>query len=154
MSKLLLALLVAAFLAGCGGDDDEPTAPTQNDITGVSKVMVAAMREAFVASLISDTTSVPGTRGAIEIAGSNWTFAGYSPDGKLTIDGPLVVEEAKYPDIPIKGTLQLTGSQVGTLAVDMVVHVQGLDITSTGTFVLNGQTYDVAQLIAAAAASG
>lgn len=154
MSKLLLGLLVCAFLAGCGGDDEEPAAPTQTDITGLSKVMVSAMREAFVASLISDSTSVPGTRGSVEIEGGNWTFVAYSPDGELTIDGLLVVDEGKYPDIPIKGTLKLKGSQEGDLVVDMLVHVVGLEITSTGTFVLNGVTYDVAELIAAGAASG
>ncbi len=154
MRRLAVAVLLAGgLLTGCGGED-EPTAPTESDITGVSRVMVAAMREAFVASLISDTTSVLGVQGAVEIEGGNGTFVNYSPDGKLTIDGPLVVDEAKYPDIPIKGTLQLKGAQEGTLVVDIVVKVQGLEVTSTGTFVLNGQTYDVAALIAAAAASG
>ena len=155
MKKLAMAvLLTGILLAGCGGSDDKPTAPTEPDITGVSKVMVAAMKEAFIASLISDTTSVPGAQGAVEIEGNNWNFVGYSPDGKLTLDGLLVVDEAKYPDIPIKGTLQLEGSQEGTLVVDMVVKVQGLEITSTGTFVLNGEIYDVAELIAAGASSG
>ncbi|MBI2506046.1 MAG: hypothetical protein HYW07_22760 [Candidatus Latescibacteria bacterium] len=157
MKKLAMALLLTGvLLAGCGGSDDEdsPTAPTEAEVAGLSRVMVAAMREAFVASLISDTTSVPGTRGSVEIAGGNWNFVGYSPDGKLTIDGMLVVDEAKYPEIPIKGTLQLKGSQEGTLVVDMLVKVQGLEITSTGTFVLNGETYDVAELIAAGASSG
>jgi hypothetical protein len=154
MKKVAL-LLVGALLWGCGGDgEDAPTAPAEPDIAGVSRVLVAAMREAFVAALLSDSTSVPGAKGAVEIRGNNWNFAGYSPDGELTIDGTLAVDEAKYPEIPIKGTLELTGSQEGTLVVDMLVKVQGLEITSTGTFVLNGRTYDVAQLIAEAAASG
>jgi hypothetical protein len=153
--KKLVVLLAAGLLAGCGGsDDDEPTAPAGAEIAGVSKVMVETMKQAFLASLISDTTAVPGVKGTLQIAGDNWTFANYSPDGKLTIAGMLVVEKAKYPEIPAKGTLQLSGSQEGTLVVDMLVKVQGLEITSTGTFVLNGQTYDVAELIAEAAAPG
>lgn len=152
--QAMTLLLTGALLAGCGGSDDKPTAPAEADVAALSKVLVASMKQAFLASLISDTTAVPGIQGAVEIKGDNWNFVAYSPDGKLTIDGLLVVDEAKYPEIPIRGTLQLQGSQQGTLVVDMVVKVQGLEITSTGTFVLNGETYDVAELIAAGSSSG
>ena len=155
MKNLAMALLLTgALLAGCGGKDDKPTASAQADIGAVSKILVATMKQAFLASLISDTTSVPGTKGVVKIEGENWTFVGYSPDDKLVIDGLLVVQKSKYPDIPAKGTLQLSGSQVGALKVDMMVEVEGLKITSTGTMELNGQVYDVAQLIAAGSASG
>jgi hypothetical protein len=148
-------LLAGVLLAGCGGsDEDKPSAPAQTDISAVSQVLVATMRQAFLAALISDSTSVPGTAGTLQIAGDNWTFTDYSPDGKLTMSGALVVEEAKYPEIPIKGTLQLKGALVGTLLVDMLVQVNGLEVSSTGTLTLDGTVYDVAQLIAASAASG
>lgn len=127
------------------------------DVAAISKVLVETMKQAFLSSLISDTTSVAGTKGSLQIAGDNWNFVGYSPDGKLTIDGALVVEKAKYPEIPVKGTLTLSGSQVGpgeTLVVDMLVKVIGLEITSTGTLNLEGTVYDVADLIAAGSASG
>lgn len=155
MKNLAMALLLTgALLAGCGGKEDKPTAPAQTDIASISKVLVATMKQAFLASLISDTTAVPGIKGTLQIAGDNWTFADYSPDGKLTISGVLVVEEAKYPEIPAKGTLELTGSQVGTLVVDMLVKVKGLEITSTGTLTLEGTVYDVAQFVTAGSASG
>ena len=156
MKTLVIALLLTgALLAGCGGKDDQPTAPAQADIAAISKVLVATMKQAFLASLISDTTSVAGVSGSLQIAGDNWTFADYSPDGKLTIDGVLVVEKAKFPEIPAKGTLQLSGSQVGTLLVDMLVKVNDrLEVISTGTLTLGGTVYDVAELIAAGSASG
>lgn len=155
MKNLATALLLTgALLAGCGGKDDKPTAPTETGIAAISKVLVATMRQAFLAALISDSTSVAGTKGALQIIGDNWTFVGYSPDGKLTIDGMLVVEEAKYPEIPVKGTLELSGSQVGPLGVDMLVKANGLEVTSTGTLTLGGTVYDVAELIAAGSTSG
>lgn len=155
MRNLVMVLLLGGgLLTGCGGKDDAPTSPAQTDIAGISKVLVGTLKQAFLASLISDPTEVAGTKGMLRIAGDDWTFTGYSPDGKLTIDGTLVVQKAKIPEIPVKGTLQLTGSQAGTLVVDMVVHVNGLDVTSTGTLTLEGTVYDVAQLIAAGGTSG
>ena len=155
MKNLAMALLLTGvLLAGCGGKDEKPTAPAEADIAAISKVLVATMKQAFLAALISDSTSVAGTKGTLQIIGDNWTFVGYSPDGKLTIDGTLVVVEAKYPEIPIKGTLELSGSQVGTLGVDMLVKVNGLEVTSTGTLTLGGTVYDVAELIAAGSTSG
>ena len=152
-NDLLVLLLAGVLTAGCGGNDKKPTAPSV-DMPALSKVLVESMKTAFLASLISDTTSVVGVKGAIQIAGENWTFVGYSPDDKLIIDGLLVVEKSKYPDIPAKGTLQLSGSQTGALKVDMMVKVDGLKIISTGTFELNGQVYDVAQLVAAGSGTG
>ncbi len=155
MKNLATALLLTGvLLAGCGGKDEKPTAPAEADIAAISKVLVATMKQAFLASLISDTTAVAGVKGSLQIAGDTWTFADYSPDGKLTIDGVLVVEKAKFPEIPVKGALQLSGSQVGNLVVDMRVKVIGLEITSTGTLNLEGTVYDVADLIAAGSTSG
>ena len=152
-SGLSILILVGLLTAGCGGSDKKPTAPS-TDLTAVTKVLVESMRTAFLASLISDTTSVSGTQGLVQIEGENWTFKNYSPDGKLTLDGQLLVQKSKYPNIPAMGQLTLSGSQVGVVKVDMLVKVDGLQIVSTGTLELNGQVYDVAQLIAAGSSSG
>lgn len=155
MKTCALAILLAgALLAGCGGDGEEKPTQSREETAALARVLVESMKKAFLASLISDTTAVQGKKGAVEIAGDDWRFAGYSPDGELFIDGQLTVEKEKYPNIPAHGQLQLSGSQEGALKVDMVVVVQGLEVSATGTFELNGAQYDVAELIVSGSDSG
>lgn len=144
-------LALALGLSGCLGDSsDEPedtgTGPISSDLTAVAELLVASMRQAFIASLYTDPTSVTGARGVLEIAGDTWTFRDYSPDGSLVMNGNLTVEKSRYPTIPARGSLVLTGSQTGTLVVDIVVTVQGVELVTTGTITLGDQVWDMSAL--------
>ena len=157
--RIFLGLLICsvAFWGCLGGDDDKsPTGPEDEETGEVSEeaillagTLVQSLQEAFFASLIQDPTTVQGEQGTLEIAGNDWTFNGYSPDGLLFLDGQLTVEKDKFPNIPATGELELTGSTQGTMIIDIMVIVQGVDITSTGTIQLGDQVWNMADLIAA-----
>ena len=87
----------------------------------------------------------------LRIAGTTWTFEGYSADGQLVIDGTLTVTASP---ITATGQLILSGSQEGTLEVDMAVDLSRGAPVFSGSVILNGVEFDVAQLAAAAAADG
>jgi len=73
----------------------------------------------------------------------------YSPDGVLFLDGTLNVDKGLYPNIPVKGTINMSGAQEGVLVLDMTVIVQENILSATGTVQLDGVVYDMADLIAA-----
>jgi hypothetical protein len=150
----VIVLTLALGLGGCLGDssddgnsgDDTGTGPVSPDLTAVAELLMTSMQQAFFASLIADPTTVPGASGVLEIAGDTWTFRDYSPDGSLVMNGTLIVEKGKYPTIPAKGSLALTGLQTGTLIVDIVVSVQGVELVTTGTITLGDQVWDMSAL--------
>jgi len=161
LKRMGIGLLICGVgLAGCGGDDEEtPTGLEQQEPAEVSEegvllagTLVQSMQAAFFASLVEDPTTVEGMAGVLEITGNIWDFKDYSPDGELIINGQLTVEKDLFPNIPARGELTLSGSQEGTLIVDILVGVQGVEFTATGTLQLNDQVWDMAELIASASA--
>lgn len=155
---LLICSVALSGSLGCD-DDKSPTGPEDEGNAEVSEeavllagTLVQSLQEAFFASLIQDPTTVDGEQGTLDIAGNTWIFKGYSPDGLLFLDGQLIVEKDKFPNIPAKGELELAGSTEGTMIIDIMVIVQGVDITSTGTIQLGDQVWNMADLIAAGSA--
>lgn len=151
-AAVVAVLAAMLILGGCLGDSaDEPedntgTGPVSSDLTAVAELLMTSMQQAFFASLIADPTTVPGKSGVLEIAGDTWTFRDYSPDGSLVMNGILTVEKSKYPTIPAKGSLTLTGFQTGILVVDIVVSVQGVELETGGTITLGDQVWDMSAL--------
>jgi len=163
LKRLGLGLLICGVgMWGCGGDDGDeaPTGPDSElaegseDIAFLAGALMQSLQEAFFASLLADPTSVEGETGSLEISGNTWTFNGYSTDSKLFIDGKLTVDKEQFPNIPVEGELQLSGTQEGTLIVDMMVSVQGVEFAATGTIQLGDQIWDIAELMAASADEG
>ena len=64
------------------------------------------------------------------------------------------MDKEQFPNIPVEGELQLSGTQEGTLIVDMMVSVQGVEFAATGTIQLGDQIWDIAELMAASADEG
>jgi hypothetical protein len=152
----------ALLLAACGGDDEEkPTEPTIAQPTAqavqLTGLLIQSFQTAFFASLAQvDTTQavvLPGQAGTVEIKGNTWELKDFSPEGTLFLKGKLTVGKEQFPNIPVKGKLSFSGSQQGTLELDMVVMVQGTELTATGTIQIDDQVFDVAQLVAAAQAA-
>ena len=171
MSDLLkslsyLALCCVFALAACGGDDDNdkaPTGPGDNagaeippEAVALTGVLVQSFQSAFFASLVADTTAIAGVEGTVQIMGNTWSMVGYSPDGLLFLDGTLNVGNELFPNIPVKGTINLSGAQDGVMVMDMVIAVQGTELGATGTITIDEVVYNIADLIAAgtAAAAG
>jgi len=161
--RLGLGLLICGVgLWGCGGDDGDeaPTGPDSElaegseEIAFLAGALMQSLQEAFFASLLADPTSVEGEEGDLQIVGNKWTFNNYSNDSKLFIDGVLMVDKEQFPDIPVEGELQLSGTQEGTLVVDMTVSVQGVEFAATGTIKLGDQVCDIADVMAASSDEG
>ncbi len=112
---------------------------------------VKVLRAAFFAALMGDVTLADSSgTGTLEIVGNTWTFKNYSPDGLVIINGPLTVMMDTLP-IDISGELVLTGSQEGTVVVDIAVTLllgQDPPMAATGSITFDGEVYDVAELMA------
>ena len=151
-----LCVLVALY--GCGGSGGNSTGPDDEvqrgippEAVAVTNVLVQSFQSAFFASLAADTTAVAGFNGEglVQIEGKKWTMIKYSPDGVLFLDGTLNVDKDFYPNIPVKGNINMSGAQEGVLVLDMTVIVQENILSATGTVQLDGVVYDMADLIAA-----
>ena len=151
-----LCVLVALY--GCGGSGGNSTGPADEvqrgippEAVAVTNVLVQSFQSAFFASLAADTTAVAGFNGEglVQIEGKKWTMIEYSPDGVLFLDGTLNVDKDFYPNIPVKGNINMSGAQEGVLVLDMTVIVQENILSATGTVQLDGVVYDMADLIAA-----
>ena len=145
-------------LLGCGGGGGSSTAPGDDveraippEAVAVTNVLVQSFQSAFFASLVADTTAVAGFngKGLVQIEGKKWNMIEYSPDGVLFLDGTLDVDKELYPNIPVKGTINMSGAQEGILVLDMTVIVQGSILSAAGTVEVDGVVYDMADLIAA-----
>jgi hypothetical protein len=141
-----------SLVAACGGSNgtssDEGDRDPEADAAELLAVLTRSMQAAFLQSLVADPATVQGSRGRLTISGSNWLFEDYSPDGRLVMDGELTVEKDRFPTIPVRGRLTLSGSHQGTLVADLVVSAQTSTWATTGTLTLDGQVYDVGQLAA------
>ena len=151
-----LCVLVALY--GCGGSGGNSTGPDDEvqrgippEAVAVTNVLVQSFQSVFFASLAADTTAVAGFNGEglVQIEGKKWTMIEYSPDGVLFLDGTLNVDKDFYPNIPVKGNINMSGAQEGVLVLDMTVIVQENILSATGTVQLDGVVYDMADLIAA-----
>ncbi len=155
-----LALCGALLLAACGDDEKAPTASEQDaagqlppEAVMLTGTLVASFQTAFFAALVADTTSVPGVSGTVEIMGNDWVLQDFSPDGMLVLNGALVVGKEQYPNIPVTGDITYGGTQEGAMSLDMLVSVDGTDLSTTGTIVINGVEFNIAELVAAAEAA-
>ena len=145
-----IGLMISGLvLAGCGDDDEKkeaPMGPTQEEAVAIT----AGLTESLVAGFDKAVTgggTLDGMQGVLRIAGTTWTFEGYSADGQLVIDGDLTVNPTAYP-ATATGELTLSGSQEGTLKVDITVDLSTGTPVFVGTLTLNGTAFDVAELIA------
>lgn len=156
-----LAMCGALLMAACG--DDEKSTPTAAEPDAAAELtpeavlltgtLVASFQTAFFASLVADTTSLPGVTGSVEIMGNNWVLQDFSPDGMLVLSGALTVGKDLFPNIPVAGTINFSGVQEGTMVLDMLVSVAGADLSTTGTITIDGTEFDVGELVAAAEAA-
>ena len=125
------------------------------EIVGLYGTLVSSFTSVFFAVLVGQTSVEGEGGGSVEIAGPEWTFQVYSPDGALIINGTLNVGLDQDP-IPLTGTVALAGSQEAELVLlvlDMELTVGADGLSATGTITINGAEFDVAELSAAAAAA-
>ena len=159
LKKAMAMALCAAFaLAACGDDDKSTSMGSERESTPqlppeavqVTGVLVSSFQTAFFASLLADTTSVPGVTGSVEIQGNNWTLQDFSPEGTLVLNGNLLVGKEQFPTIPVSGTIEVTGAQESTMILDMVVGVDGTDLSVTGMLTIDDVEFNIAELVDAA----
>ena len=156
----LLNVVSGSGLSVCGDDESapvepepEPVAEITPQIIGLYGTLVSSLQTIFFAVLIPGTTSVPGEGGgSVEIAGNDWTFQDYSPDGALIINGTLNVGIDQTP-IPLTGEVTLSGSQEAELVLNMEFSVGADGLSATGTITIDGAEFDVAEFSAAVAAA-
>ena len=164
-----LVLCSALVLVACGDDDSTPSAPVEPDppptaeitpeIVGLYGTLVGSFQTIFLAALVApagETVSVPGQSGAVEVTDNDWVIKDFSPDGALVLNGNLTVDKGKVLEnmpVPVTGTVAFSGSQEGELTLDMMIAVEGTELSATGTITVNDAEFDVAELSAAAAAA-
>ena len=156
-----LALCAAFLMTACGDDgkstpmapDEEAAAQLPPEAVQVTGLLVDSFQTAFFASLLADTTSVPGVSGSVEVMGNDWVLQDFSPDGMIVLNGALLVGKEQYPVIPVSGTIEVTGSQESTMVLDMVVSVADTELSTTGTLTIDGVEFDIAALVTAAEAA-
>ena len=103
-------------------------------------------------SVLVGTTSVPGEGGgSVEIAGNDWTFQDYSPDGALVINGILNVGIDQTP-ILLTGTVTLSGAQEAELVLNLLITVGADGLSFTETMTIDGAGFDITEIIEAAEA--
>ena len=139
--------------AGSGtGTGNMPVEESQltPEIIALYGTLVTTFTDIFSAALVPGMTSVPGEGGgSVEIAGNDWTFQDYSPDGALVINGTLNIG-IDQTSIPLTGTVTFSGSQEAELELYIEFAV-GTDVLSaTGTITINGAEFDVAEISEAA----
>ena len=142
--------------AGSGtGTGNMPVEESQltPEIIALYGTLVTTFTDIFFAALVPGTTSVPGEGGSVEIAGNDWTFQDYSPDGALVINGTLNIG-IDQTSIPLTGTVTFSGSQEAELELDIEFSI-GADgtLSATGTITINGAEFDVAEISEAAEAA-
>jgi len=156
-----LALCAVFLMTACGDDgkstpmapDEKAAAQLPPEAVQVTGLLVASFQTAFFASLLADTTSVPGVSGSVEVMGNDWVLQDFSPDGMIVLNGALLVGKEQYPVIPVSGTIEVTGSQESTMVLDMVVSVADTELSPTGTLTIDGVEFDIAALVTAAEAA-
>ena len=121
------------------------------EIIGLYSTVVATFQNIFFAVLLGATT-VEGEGGTVEVAGYDWTFQDFSPDGALIVNGALQVGIDQTP-IPLTGTINVSGAQEAEVMLNMAITIgDGGSLSTTGTITINGAEFDVAEVSAAEAA--
>ena len=155
--KMLATLLAFSLLwAACGSDsssDSTPTGPvpTEADVLSVLTSLANGFAGLDLAQFFSGEEQVVEGfegQGSLVITVSSWTFAQYSPDGLVTMDGVLTL--TGLTPILISGDLTLSGDPQGTVGVNMTVDISaGVEnLALGGTVKFNGVEFDVAEVLA------
>ena len=117
--SLRLALLLL-LLGGCG--KDSAVAPlSQEEVKAITHSLLPTLRDGLVATQAGGG-QLQGVRGILTVAGTTWDFAGYSADGQILLDGQLQTE-SRPARLRVWGELALSGSQQGTLFLDITLNV-------------------------------
>jgi len=95
-------------------------------VSAIAQGLLPTLREGLVATQAGGG-QVPGVRGMLTVAGNTWTFADYSADRALLLDGQLQTESSPAR-LRVWGNLTLSGSQQGILSLDITLNV------TNGTF--------------------
>jgi hypothetical protein len=66
------------------------------------------------------------------------------------LNGNLLVGKEQFPTIPVSGTIEVTGAQESTMILDMVVGVDGTDLSVTGMLTIDDVEFNIAELVDAA----
>ena len=111
--------------------------------------VITSVENAFFFALSSEAEEFLGAGGGtLTIAGNTWTLQDYSPDGALIINGTLDVAKDQFPTVPVVGTIEISGSFENTVSLDIVVDASGTRISTTGTVTIDGEVFDIAEIIA------
>lgn len=99
---------------------------TQQEVNAIAKSLLPTLHDGFVATQAGGG-QVQGAHGFLMVAGTIWTFAGYSVDGNLFAEGQLQTE-SRPARLRVWGELTLSGAQQGALLLDITLNV------TNGTF--------------------
>ena len=111
--------------------------------------VIVSVENAFFLALSSEAEELLGAGGGtLTIAGNTWTLQDYSPDGALIINGTLDVAKDQFPTVPVVGTIEISGSFENTVSLDILVDASGTRISTTGTVTIDGEIFDIAEIIA------
>ncbi len=163
-----LALCVILVCTACGSDEDSsPVAAVNEDavITGEVVLLFGTLLQSFnevftgvvlIKANNLDTETLDGPNGGqVRLSGDKWIMEDYSPAEGLALNGTLTVPidasnvASGIPPFPVTGTVNVVGVTTTEIGLDIVVTVDGADLSSTGTVSINGIVFDATELFAA-----
>ena len=151
---LLPLLAMGALVVACGDDDTEsPAAPVDTELSDAA-VMFRDLSSSIgqaMGLMLTGGGTLEGEQGSVEVVGSTFTLSAYSPNGEIVMDGELTIEPLAAP-VRIDGHLTVTGTFEGEAEVHITVDMSTSPPTYGGTVKLGDETYEVADLVEAAAA--
>ena len=65
-----------------------------------------------------------------------------------------MLSKEQYLNIPVIGDITYGGAMEGALSLDMLVSVDATDLSTTGTIIIDGVEFDIAELVALAPGEG
>ena len=148
MYRIGLVLAAIAALALARPDEGHAAADNRAAASEILTAVGGTFGDLDLAQLLAGEQVIEGEQGSVTIALPSWRFDQYSPDGRLVLDGELILNLLAQP-IALQGELEVSGTHQGTMLVNMTIDLsEGMENPNLGgTLNFNGEEFEIAELL-------